>query len=57
VVYTEHENPEETMYQVLHHQFVASALAVKAASNQSADAGGLHAGNGPSIRSPASQKT
>ncbi|EEU9945921.1 family 1 glycosylhydrolase [Escherichia coli] len=31
VVYTEHENPEETMYQVLHHQFVASALAVKAA--------------------------
>ncbi len=30
VVYTEHENPEETMYQVLHHQFVASALAVKA---------------------------
>lgn len=25
VVYTEHENPEETMYQVLHHQFVASA--------------------------------
>ncbi|WP_139382260.1 family 1 glycosylhydrolase, partial [Salmonella enterica] len=27
----EHENPEETMYQVLHHQFVASALAVKAA--------------------------
>lgn len=31
VVYTEHDNPEETMYQVLHHQFVASALAVKAA--------------------------
>jgi hypothetical protein len=31
VVYTEHQNPEETMYQVLHHQFVASALAVKAA--------------------------
>lgn len=31
VVYTEHENPEETLYQVLHHQFVASALAVKAA--------------------------
>lgn len=31
VVYTEHENPEETMYQVLHHQFVASATAVKAA--------------------------
>ena len=31
VVYTEHENPEETMYQVLHHQFVASAPAVKAA--------------------------
>ena len=30
-LYTEHENPEETMYQVLHHQFVASALAVKAA--------------------------
>ncbi|EHC88066.1 hypothetical protein LTSEUGA_4282, partial [Salmonella enterica subsp. enterica serovar Uganda str. R8-3404] len=26
MVYTEHENPEETMYQVLHHQFVASAL-------------------------------
>lgn len=25
VVYTEHENPEETMYRVLHHQFVASA--------------------------------
>ena len=31
VVNTEQENPEETMYQVLHHQFVASALAVKAA--------------------------
>ncbi|MDC0612710.1 6-phospho-beta-glucosidase [Vibrio sp.] len=28
VVFTEHENPEQTMYQVLHHQFVASALAV-----------------------------
>ncbi len=31
VVYTDYENPEETMYRVLHHQFVASALAVKAA--------------------------
>lgn len=30
VIYTEHDNPEQTMYQVLHHQFVASALAVKA---------------------------
>lgn len=29
VVFTEHENPEETMYQVLHHQFVASAKVVK----------------------------
>ncbi len=29
VVYTEHENPEQTMYQVMHHQFVASAMAVK----------------------------
>jgi 6-phospho-beta-glucosidase len=29
VVFTEHENPEETMYQVLHHQFVASAQVVK----------------------------
>ncbi|POP46247.1 6-phospho-beta-glucosidase [Superficieibacter electus] len=31
VVFTDHDNPQETMYQVLHHQFVASALAVKAA--------------------------
>lgn len=37
VVYTEHENPEETMYQVLHHQFVASALAVKAAREINSD--------------------
>ncbi|QHB34685.1 6-phospho-beta-glucosidase [Yersinia canariae] len=29
VVFTEQENPEETMYQVLHHQFVASAKVVK----------------------------
>ena len=29
VVYTEHENPEETMYQVLHHQFVASGRVVR----------------------------
>ncbi|PLR47815.1 6-phospho-beta-glucosidase [Chimaeribacter arupi] len=29
VVFTEHDNPEETMYQVLHHQFVASAQVVK----------------------------
>lgn len=29
VVFTEEENPEETMYQVLHHQFVASAKVVK----------------------------
>jgi 6-phospho-beta-glucosidase len=29
VVYTEQENPEETLYQVLHHQFVASANVVK----------------------------
>ena len=30
VIYPEHSNPEETLYQVLHHQFVASALAVQA---------------------------
>ncbi len=29
VVYTEHDNPEQTLYQVMHHQFIASALAVK----------------------------
>ncbi|RWR01710.1 aryl-phospho-beta-D-glucosidase [[Pantoea] beijingensis] len=29
VVFTEHPNPEQAMYQVLHHQFVASAQAVK----------------------------
>ncbi|WP_075182812.1 6-phospho-beta-glucosidase [Pantoea sp. 1.19] len=29
VVFTEHENPEKTLYQVLHHQFVASAKVVK----------------------------
>ncbi|ABS49663.1 MULTISPECIES: 6-phospho-beta-glucosidase [Yersinia pseudotuberculosis complex] len=29
VVFTEQENPEETLYQVLHHQFVASAKVVK----------------------------
>jgi len=29
VVFTEEENPEECMYQVLHHQFVASAQVVK----------------------------
>ncbi|WP_411849192.1 6-phospho-beta-glucosidase [Yersinia ruckeri] len=29
VVYTKQENPEETLYQVLHHQFVASAKVVK----------------------------
>ncbi|MDN0120928.1 6-phospho-beta-glucosidase [Yersinia frederiksenii] len=29
VVFTEQDNPEETMYQVLHHQFVASAKVVK----------------------------
>jgi 6-phospho-beta-glucosidase len=29
VVFTEHENPEQTMYQVFHHQFVASAKVVK----------------------------
>src|SRR5476649_2717446 len=29
VIFTEQENPEETMYQVLHHQFVASAKVVK----------------------------
>lgn len=29
VVFTEEPNPEETMYQVLHHQFVASAKVVK----------------------------
>lgn len=28
VVYTDQENPEQTMYQVLHHQFVASAKVV-----------------------------
>ncbi len=30
-LYRAHDNPEETMYRVLHHQLVASALAVKAA--------------------------
>lgn len=29
--FSEHENPEELMYQAVHYQFVASALAVKAA--------------------------
>lgn len=29
VIYTEHDNPEQTLYQVMHHQFIASALAVK----------------------------
>ncbi|RRZ90283.1 6-phospho-beta-glucosidase [Erwinia sp. 198] len=29
VIFTDHENPEEVMYQVLHHQFVASARVVK----------------------------
>ncbi|MEM6160412.1 6-phospho-beta-glucosidase [Erwinia sp. P6884] len=29
VVFTRHDNPEQAMYQVLHHQFVASALVVK----------------------------
>ncbi|MCE0495110.1 6-phospho-beta-glucosidase [Vibrio salinus] len=28
VIYTNHDNPEQVMYQVLHHQFIASALAV-----------------------------
>ena len=29
VIFTHHNNPEEVMYQVLHHQFVASAKVVK----------------------------
>ncbi|WP_428945219.1 6-phospho-beta-glucosidase [Pantoea sp. FN060301] len=29
VVFTRHDNPEQAMYQVLHHQFVASARVVK----------------------------
>ena len=29
VVFTDHENPEQAMYQVLHHQFVASAKVVR----------------------------
>lgn len=29
VIYPEQENPEESLYQVAHHQFIASALAVK----------------------------
>lgn len=29
VIFTDHANPEEVMYQVLHHQFVASAIVVK----------------------------
>lgn len=29
VIFTEHEKPEEAMYQVMHHQFVASARVVK----------------------------
>ena len=28
VIYSEHEHPEQVMYQVLHHQFIASALVV-----------------------------
>lgn len=28
VIYNQHDNPEQVMYQVLHHQFIASALAV-----------------------------
>ncbi|MFD1803790.1 6-phospho-beta-glucosidase [Mixta tenebrionis] len=28
VIFTEHDNPEQTMYQVMHHQFVASAQVV-----------------------------
>jgi 6-phospho-beta-glucosidase len=49
VVYTEHENPEETMYQVLHHQFVASALAVKPRAHQPGDESRLHAGDGGAL--------
>lgn len=30
VIFLDHDKPEQTMYQVLHHQFVASALAIKA---------------------------
>ena len=30
VIFTDYDNPEEVMYQVLHHQFVASAKVVKA---------------------------
>ncbi|MGV3345976.1 6-phospho-beta-glucosidase [Enterobacteriaceae bacterium LUAb1] len=29
VIFTEYDNPEQTLYQVLHHQFVASASVVK----------------------------
>ncbi|MGP2445046.1 6-phospho-beta-glucosidase [Pantoea ananatis] len=29
VIFTEHEKPEQAMYQVMHHQFVASAKVVK----------------------------
>ncbi|AXF76803.1 6-phospho-beta-glucosidase [Erwinia tracheiphila] len=29
VVFTDHDNPEQAMYQVLHHQFIASAKVVK----------------------------
>ncbi len=29
VVFTDHEKPKQVMYQVLHHQFVASAMVVK----------------------------
>ncbi len=29
VIFTEHEKPEETMYQVMHHQFVTSAKLVR----------------------------
>ncbi|MBF4433016.1 6-phospho-beta-glucosidase [Vibrio anguillarum] len=28
VIFTEHDNPEQVMYQVMHHQFIASALVV-----------------------------
>jgi len=37
VIYTEHDHPEHVMYQVLHHQFIASALAVAAGHNINAD--------------------
>ncbi len=43
VIYQEYDNPEQTLYQVIHHQFIAGALAVKAGHeiNQNFQIGGM----------------